>query len=197
MPPDVGRGGDWTVHNQVARSITEGTRKLYAECSASVTLAVRWSGVDDDFSAGTTSQQYRYLVASEKWQRVGGVGKYLRNACNPDEGVDVKPGDILVAKECESGKNSHIAVCVGTEYGEQRFPGKGVYYFESKAADTCWTCLAKWHGVDYCVFRRTNAGLDCSASRYADVLPEERMAYSLWEEPEVHTYAGFTPRFYY
>lgn len=188
MPPDRGSGGDWTVHNQVARSITDGTRKLYAECSASVTLAVRWSGVDDDFSAGTTSQQYRYMAASDKWDRVGGKGSYYHKNGRLDEGVSLRPGDVLVARECEHGKNAHITIYVGEEYAGQKYPGRGFREFESRAADTSWTCLVRSSGCDYCVFRRNEVDLNLEGSRYAGILPEERMRYSLSRPPiEVKT----------
>ena len=177
-PPDRKYGGDWTVFNKVQSSVSY-KPKHGACCDCFATVAVLWSGVDDGFNYNRYSQvqkQFDYMMASDKWERVGGKGKYYRVGSS-----ELKPGDILVDKNREANPSydhRHIFIYIGREMCQRKFPGTDAVLCEESYRNS-WPRAgsASTRGGEWCVFRRTGVDFDPGHARYADVLPEERLRY--------------------
>ena len=70
----------------------------YMSCDRSVGAAVRWSGMDEDFPAGNSDNQYAYMKGSDRWESIG--------FSNTIKIEDLQPGDIW-------SLNGHILMYVG------------------------------------------------------------------------------------
>ena len=79
-------------------------------CDRGVATAVRWSGSDDDYPAGDTTQQGQYLSTSPKWERV--IDHYADSDYSK-----LKPGDIFVTKT-----NGHTFMFTGVEATMEMHP---------------------------------------------------------------------------
>ena len=183
-PPDVGRNGDWTVYNRVMAAIpNHAVGNLYTDCSATVALAVWWSGVDDGFTGANTVAQARYMAGSSKWDRVGGKNAYFHRRSGTCDGFTLKPGDVLVGKPCVTeGRRTHIFIYTGTDISNLKYPGADYTIFESHMAKS-WPGMQQFtpipNGtVDYAVYRRNTNGLDIDGSRFSGIYLDEKIRYS-------------------
>ena len=185
-PPNVGYGGDWTVYNQVTSVIPV---KYHASCDDGVSLAVRYSGVDDSFPKFGPGREYEYMSRSTKWSRVGGKGSYWHRTTGADggwgdPGVDLQPGDVLIRKSVETQHNyywAHVCIYVGTEKANMKYPGSDLTYFEESFERKRWAYVNRYDKVrngEYCVFRRNDNALDVAGSVWAGVCPEAKLSYS-------------------
>ena len=93
-------------------------KNYYAECSAFVTRAVRWSGYDDNYSTGIVVAEREYMDRSSKWKCIGTWTSMSQ----------LKPGDILV----KTKGGNHIMIYAGPDATEKRFgSGSNWYIVES------------------------------------------------------------------
>lgn len=97
---DEGNGNNGTdLYQRVHDNIFPGDA-YYMSCDRGVACAVRWSGSDDDFPAGSTNVQYDHLQASPKWESLGMAGTLSAS--------DLLPGDVFIL-------DGHVFMYVGTE----------------------------------------------------------------------------------
>ena len=183
-PPDVGRNGDWTVYNRMMAAIpNHAVGNLYTDCSATVALAIWWSGVDDGFSGSNTVAQARYMARSSKWDRVGGKNSYFHRRSGSCDGFTLQPGDVLVGKPCVTeGRRTHIFIYTGTEIANLKYPGANYTIFESHMAKS-WPGMQQFtpipNGtVDYAVYRRNTNGLNIDGSAFSGIYLDEKVRYS-------------------
>lgn len=76
----------------------------YQSCDRFSATAVRWSGADDSYPAGSTGTILSYLQNSDKWKYVPAKSE-----------KDLEPGDIIV-------KTGHVIVYVGNEAVRKKYP---------------------------------------------------------------------------
>lgn len=87
---------------------------IFQSCDRSVCVAVRWSGVDDDFPpGGCTSGLIPHLSTSPKWEEIHWNGDKSK----------LQPGDILITPD-------HVCMYIGAEETKKKFPdddGREIY----------------------------------------------------------------------
>lgn len=104
---DEGRGNDGTELYRRVHDAIWGSGDIYQSCDRGVATAVRWSGSDDTYPAGSTTEQLAYLLSSEKWEKVGSSGSLTME--------DLLPGDVF----CLDG---HTFLYAGTEAVHAKYP---------------------------------------------------------------------------
>ena len=104
---DEGRGNDGTELYRRVHDAIWGSGDIYQSCDRGVATAVRWSGSDDTYPAGSTTEQLAYLLSSEKWEKVGSSGSLTMQ--------DLLPGDVF----CLDG---HTFLYVGTDAVKAKYP---------------------------------------------------------------------------
>lgn len=104
---DEGRGNDGTELYRRVHDAIWGSGDIYQSCDRGVATAVRWSGSDDTYPAGRTTEQLAYLLSSEKWEKVGSSGSLTMQ--------DLLPGDVF----CLDG---HTFLYAGTEAVKAKYP---------------------------------------------------------------------------
>lgn len=82
----------------------EGSNWQYKSCDRTVAAAVRWSGADNEYPAGDTTVQYRYLSSNtDQWARV-----YWQTE------QDLLPGDVLIfTSQMNGSEHGHTLIYVG------------------------------------------------------------------------------------
>ena len=105
-----GNGNNGTeLYQSLHKAIFPGD-PYFMSCDRGVATAVRWSGSDDDYPAGDTTQQGQYLSTSPKWERV--IDHYADSDYSK-----LKPGDIFVTKT-----NGHTFMFTGVEATMEMHP---------------------------------------------------------------------------
>ena len=104
---DEGRGNNGTELYKRVHDAIWGSGDIYQSCDRGVATAVRWSGSDDTYPAGSTTEQLAYLLSSEKWEKVGSSGSLTMQ--------DLLPGDVF----CLDG---HTFLYTGTEAVKAKYP---------------------------------------------------------------------------
>lgn len=77
----------------------------WQSCDRAAAMAVRYSGVDENFPYARCSNIRNYLDNSDKWAKVGKATE-----------VELRPGDILLS-------NGHIKIYTGNEVVQKYWPG--------------------------------------------------------------------------
>lgn len=178
-PPDVGRGGDWTVYNMVYDAMSgDMPEKRYTDCAANVALAVLWSGIDDDYPRSSwVNVQHAYLVSSSKWKQVG-TTTYKHGELQ--QKITLKPGDLLVHPNGD-GTYSHIGIYTGTQANDLKYPDQGFDYYQAARGMKKWTHTLKFSKAEYDwyeweVFRMVGKA-DPYSAMYSLIYPEEQKKY--------------------
>lgn len=105
-----GNGNNGTeLYQSLHKAIFPGD-PYFMSCDRGVATAVRWSGSDDDYPAGDTTQQGQYLSTSPKWERV--IDHYADSDYSK-----LKPGDIFITKT-----NGHTFMFTGVEATMEMHP---------------------------------------------------------------------------
>lgn len=92
--------------------------KIYKACDRCVAMAVKWSGSDDQFPTGT-STQLSHMASSSKWEFVG---------YSDDVSIgDLSPGDIFVL-------SGHTFIYTGTELIQAAYSGEASASSDSVSA---------------------------------------------------------------
>lgn len=100
---EEGNGNNGTaLYQELHEAIFPGD-PYFMSCDRGVAVAVRWSGSDDDYPAGDTTQQGTYLSNSPKWDKV--IDGYKDSDYN-----QLKPGDVFVTQT-----NGHTFMYTGVE----------------------------------------------------------------------------------
>lgn len=119
------------------------TDYIYKACDRSMATAVRWSGTDDQYPVGNTNEQFRYLEASSKWEKVGSASSLSMD--------DLQPGDIFIL-------NGHTFMFVGESaiqaaYMNEAKPGSdsvsGSLNDRSPGCDTSSSSIINRGGEDW------------------------------------------------
>lgn len=156
------------VHDQVIEGDT-----IYMSCDRTVCTAVRWSGYDDNYPAGSTLNQIQYLVSSPRWVELAWGG----------DKNQLQEGDVLIRKDSvaassddeDAGDTHHTVIYIGeylakvyadTSAGELA-PGAcivhGSYGERSPAIDTWNSSLNTYHAFR-CIYP-----MGAGESRYGGV----------------------------
>lgn len=129
-----------------------GMTTSYKDCGGVVGSAVRWSGYDDDFPTGGTTNMMAHCLSSDKWQKVG-----MLQSLSID---DLQPGDIGI-------NSGHIFMFTGHEliqqvHGDKAKPdSNSVSGSLGERAAGCDNSTTYFHDYgdsrgDYTIFRCTN-----------------------------------------
>lgn len=175
----------WVKHNgmrkiatKVYAMVQENVNKhnSYADCGICAATAIRWSGADDSFPGNGTGAQMGYFKQhTEKWLYVGTTE-------NPDL---LEPGDVMIVRK-PGHKYGHIAIYVGSEKVQEKFPGVPKDYCVVSGALNSYTSkIVKLHnlytGGDsrgyYSIFRNISPEKD---SKYAKYNPKTDPAGCKW-----------------
>lgn len=85
---DLAKGNDGTkLYQKVHRGIFPGDPH-FQSCDRVVACAVRWSGTDIGYPAGSTAQQYQHDMSDKHWKKVGTTSSMHYS--------ELKPGDIFL-----------------------------------------------------------------------------------------------------
>lgn len=83
-----GRGNNGTVlYQRVHDNVFPGDH-YYQSCDRGVGAAIRWSGSDDKYPAGSTGVQNLHLKVSPRWEKVGNASSLTMD--------DLQPGDVFM-----------------------------------------------------------------------------------------------------
>ena len=95
---DLAKGNNGRpLYQKVHKAIFPGD-PWFQSCDRVVASAVRWSGTDIKYPAGATDYQYKYVMSSSKWKKVG--------TTNSMHYSELKPGDIYL----DSGVHTFLFV---------------------------------------------------------------------------------------
>ena len=144
-------------------------KNYYAECSALVTRAVRWSGYDDNYSTGTVSSERDYMDRSSKWRCLGTWTSMSQ----------LKPGDILV----KTGGGNHIMIYAGPDATRKRFGTEKPWYIVESGEGWLWpsnTDRFLKSDKHFKVYRATGTTIDPN-SKYANMLVQYKKQYT-WKQ---------------
>lgn len=133
----VGNNGT-TLYQELHKAILPGD-KYFMSCDRCVCVAVRWSGSDDGYPAGSCRSQLPYLILSKKWEEVdwGGdmknllPGDILIRSDIYDKGVDgvghtlIYTGNALIKSFYPESPSSYVQVSASYQ---ERSPGCGTWY---------------------------------------------------------------------
>lgn len=105
-----GNGNDGTpLYRRVHEVIWPGDQ-FFQSCDRGVSTAVVWSGTDEEFPKGSTTEQLGYLNTSDKWKKVGDSSNVKMD--------ELMPGDVFCL-------NGHIFLYVGHEAVAAKYPNTG------------------------------------------------------------------------
>ena len=151
---DMGRGNNGTALYQAVHDAVFPGDPYYQSCDRGVTTAVRWSGSDDNITAGyTDSLDVYFQSCSEHWTKVGEFGSDVQYE-------DLQPGDILNTTSGRRGTtHGHIVIFVGNEIVREKFPNSAAdfvsaSYMERSPGCETWT-PGRFVGQGYYVYRNT------------------------------------------
>ena len=113
---EMGMGNDGTqLYHAVKDAVAPDDTWIYQSCDRGVATAVRWSGADDNFPMGSTTEQDSYLSSHpELWQFVGEYDSHYS---------ELEPGDIVITTNVRRGsEHGHIVMFVGNEAVRKKYP---------------------------------------------------------------------------
>ena len=159
------RGNNGTKMYQYIHDMVIPGDTIYQSCDRTVCTIVRWSGYDDNFPKGATSQIIQYLVTSPRWTELDWGG----------DKSQLMPGDILIKKDSMAGGSNdespgdahHVLMYIG-EHAASTFYDVGKDDDELTGAPLSGSCIVHgsfgerspaidvWHDYsDYHAFRCT------------------------------------------
>lgn len=121
---DMGNGNNGTELYRAVHDAMFPGDSLYQSCDRGVASAVAWSGADDNFPVGATSEQDAYLSThSDLWEPLGSLEDVLAGG-----GVgSLQPGDILITTASRRpnsyGGHGHIVMYVSNAEIQKKYPG--------------------------------------------------------------------------
>lgn len=143
-----------SVHKAIMQGDT-----VYRACDRVVSLAILWSGSDDDIlNHGSVVGLHSYFMSSDKWEKIGPIEF-------GEDGLptNCQPGDILLVTPEERGsKSGHVVVYTGNEAIKEIFPEadsrmnmvSGSIGDEKKGRSAgCGTCSKTNDFVKYSIYR--------------------------------------------
>lgn len=167
-----GRGNNGTALYQAVHDAVFPGDPWYQSCDRGVTTAVRWSGSDDNISAGyTDSLDVYFQGCSEHWQKVGEFGSDVQYE-------DLQPGDILNTTSGRRGTtHGHIVIFVSNDIVREKFPNSDADFVSASFQERspgCETWTAgKFIGQGYYVYRNTAPETD---PQYVDCVEGQNLA---------------------
>lgn len=111
----LGMGNDGTaLYREVHDTLFPGDG-IYQSCDRGAATAIVWSGADDNFPVGDTTNQYNYCQShGDIWDDLGTLNSV----------TEVQPGDVLL---CPNGsragtQHGHILLFVGNDAVKEKYP---------------------------------------------------------------------------
>ena len=147
----MGNGNNGTQLYQAVHDAMFPGDPWYQSCDRGVATAVVWSGADDNFPVGATSQQDAYLAEQAGKGLWEFVGEY-------DTVSDqLQPGDICITTSARRGtEHGHIIMYVGNEAIQQKYPGASGEFvsasYETRSPG-CGSEISYYLGDGYHVYR--------------------------------------------
>lgn len=108
---EEGIGNDGTLLYRTVHDNVYPGDPWYQSCDRGVACAVRWSGTDDNYPAGSVQPQIDYVVASDRWTEVNWDGNM----------ESLQPGDVIF-EGLGAACNGHTLLYVGNEIIAAKYP---------------------------------------------------------------------------
>jgi len=148
---DKGKANNGTQLYRAVKDAIFPNDKYYQSCDRGAATAIRWSGADDGFPAGSTSTQDEYLKNKpDLWTF---IGRYDDNYQN------LVPGDVIIttADRRISVKGvGHIILYVGNEEIRKKYPNSSAEFVSASLnsrSPGCGDNVKQYIGDGYHVYR--------------------------------------------